>query len=101
MKYCCDRMREELDKNCQTSSDTLQCPDVLVRYVPKYDEYGLIVHDGGSSMIRISFCPWCGARFAPSKRDRWFDELERRGIDPQSDTVPSEFLTESWWAELS
>jgi len=101
MKHCCDRMCEELDKNGWVGLNHAQCPDSLVRYVPKYDEYGLIVHDGGSSMIRISFCPWCGARFAPSKRDQWFEELARPGIDPHSDAVPSEFLTETWWVKPS
>ncbi|WP_404900450.1 hypothetical protein PV791_04820 [Priestia filamentosa] len=24
--------------------------------------YGLIVHDGGSSTIEMSFCPWCGKK---------------------------------------
>ncbi|WP_412762571.1 DUF6980 family protein [Priestia aryabhattai] len=25
-------------------------------------EYGLIIHDGGSSIIGISFCLWCGKK---------------------------------------
>ncbi|WP_390629399.1 DUF6980 family protein [Bacillus litorisediminis] len=24
------------------------------------NDYSLIIHDGGSSSIGISFCPWCG-----------------------------------------
>jgi hypothetical protein len=44
-------------------------------YEPEFDVYGLIVHDGGHSTIQIDFCPWCGARFPDSKRDRWFDEV--------------------------
>ena len=101
MKHCCDRMREELNKNCEAGLNPFQCPDSLVRYVPKYDEYGLIVHDGGSSMVRISFCPWCGTRLPDSKRDQWFDELQRRGIDPTSDAVPTEFLTDEWWLKTN
>ena len=23
-------------------------------------EFGIPIHDGGSSHIKISFCPWCG-----------------------------------------
>jgi hypothetical protein len=25
-------------------------------------QYGLMIHDGGSSFYGIAFCPWCGAR---------------------------------------
>ncbi|MFJ5636668.1 DUF6980 family protein [Streptomyces goshikiensis] len=31
-----------------------------------------------------------------SQRDRWFDELERRGIDPSEDEVPAEFQDDRW-----
>jgi hypothetical protein len=30
------------------------------------------------------------------KRDRWFDELERRGIDPWTDDVPDAFDDDRW-----
>jgi hypothetical protein len=94
MKHCCHRMREELNKSCRAHLNPFECADTLVGYVPKYDEYGLIVRDGGSSMVGIAFCPWCGASLPESRRDEWFDELERRGIDPRTDGVPPEFLTE-------
>jgi hypothetical protein len=66
-------------------------------YLPKFDEHGLIVHDGGSSMVTIDYCPWCGTRLPESKRDRWFDELERRGIDPLEGEIPDAFKTDEWW----
>ncbi|WP_438824020.1 DUF6980 family protein [Bacillus sp. JJ1773] len=28
----------------------------------KHNDYGLIIHDGGTSSIGISFCPWCGSK---------------------------------------
>jgi hypothetical protein len=28
----------------------------------------LIVHDGGRSVIRIRFCPWCGTRLPDTLR---------------------------------
>jgi hypothetical protein len=58
--YCCDRMAADLEKTCYEHADRWDCPDALVGYWPKSREYGLIVHDGGSSMIVIDFCPWCG-----------------------------------------
>ncbi|WP_216858519.1 DUF6980 family protein [Actinomadura verrucosospora] len=72
------------------------CPDALVSYSARFDECGLIVHDGGGSVISIAFCPWCGTRLPPSQRDAWFDALERRGIDPGEDDVPPEFQTAAW-----
>jgi hypothetical protein len=70
-------------------------------YIPKFDEYGIIVHDGGTSMVRIQFCPWCGTRLPESKRDRWFDELKRRGIDPRGEQVPAEYQTDAWYHDKS
>ena len=45
-------------------------------YVSKLDEYGIPVLDGGSSYITLDFCPWCGTKLPPSKRDQYFNELE-------------------------
>ena len=28
----------------------------------KNKDYGIIIHDGGSSFITIKFCPWCGKK---------------------------------------
>jgi hypothetical protein len=28
--------------------------------------YGLYVHDGGSSVIEILYCPWCGKKLLRS-----------------------------------
>ena len=79
--------------------DPLKCPDVLIQYSPKFDEYGLIVHDGGESSIAISFCPWCGTKLPESKRDRWFSELEALGFDePLLDqAIPERYKNDSWY----
>ena len=96
LRHCCERMQAELDKNC-SAHDRFQCPDSLIGYVPKFDEYGIIVHDGGSSIVQINFCPWCGTKLPDSKRDRWFDELEKMGVDPAGDSIPKEFQSEIWY----
>jgi hypothetical protein len=75
--HCCDRMNEQLASTCDTHPDRFDCPDALLTYSDRFDEYGLIVHDGASSSILIAFCPWCGATFRESKRDRWLEELAR------------------------
>jgi hypothetical protein len=70
---------------------------MLLAYSPKFDEYGMIIHDGGSSTVQILFCPWCGTKLPDSKRDRWFDELEAQGIDPTSSSIPEVYQTDKWW----
>ena len=69
-------------------------------YIPKFREYGLIFHDGGTAFSVIDYCPWCGTRLPPSERDRWFDTLAERGIDPtDDDEIPPEFWDETWLGE--
>jgi hypothetical protein len=97
MRHCCDVMRGEVERRCEQHPDRYDCPDFLIQYSPKLREYGLIVHDGGCSSILIAFCPWCGAKLPESLRDRWFDELERLGIDPVHDEVPETHRSSTWW----
>ena len=96
--HCCEEMRQEVERVCGQHPDQFECPDSLIHYGTVYREYGLIVHDGGTSVISIRFCPWCGTRLPESLRDRWFEQMERLGIDPGTDAVPAEFLSSAWWA---
>lgn len=57
---CCSDMRRNLQHKCDVHSEPEDCPDALVGLFG--DEYGLRIHDGGSSYVVISHCPWCGAR---------------------------------------
>jgi len=57
-KFCCDRMRYDLDQKCPDHPNRFDCPDCLI--AETRNGFGLIVHDGGTSYIRIEFCPWCG-----------------------------------------
>lgn len=96
--HCCDEMRRQVAAVCDRHPGRHDCPDALVGYSPRFREYGLLVHDGGSSLVRIRFCPWCGSRLPGSLRDEWFAELERRGIDPGGGEVPTAFRSSAWWA---
>lgn len=98
--HCCEEMNSRVNVRCAQHDGPLACPDVLISFVAKFQEYGLIIHDGGTASITIDFCPWCGERLPESRRDRWFDELERQGIDPQADEVPAEFQDDRWLAAL-
>ncbi|MGW0989907.1 DUF6980 family protein [Streptomyces sp. NPDC002486] len=90
-EHCCEVMTDRVNVRCDRHDDPFDCPDALVDFIAKFQEYGLIIHDGGRSSITIEFCPWCGRRLPGSQRDRWFDELERRGVDPGEDEVPADF----------
>lgn len=61
MTHCCEMMSAQIAHHCE-DHDPWECPDRLVIRVTDNDGrgYGLIIHDGGSSFIRISYCPWCG-----------------------------------------
>ncbi|WP_406005949.1 hypothetical protein OG440_06995 [Streptomyces sp. NBC_00637] len=97
--HCCDEMTRQAGWRCREHPDVFACPDALVRFEPRFREYGLIVHDGGSASREIAFCPWCGARLPRSQRDRWFDALDALGIDPGQDEVPPEFEDDRWLRE--
>jgi hypothetical protein len=65
--------------------------------IPEFDEYGIIIHDGGSAVSEIKFCPWCCHTLPESKRDAWFDALEDLGFyDPSEQDIPKEFNRDAW-----
>ncbi len=104
MKHCCESMEYWAEHKCDVHPDRFECPDALVDFSEAAKTYGLIVHDGGSSSIEISFCPWCGASltrqgttsgvadtlFAVPRRSRelqleWAEELaDRAGVPIQA-----------------
>ena len=65
---CCERMGEALSFACLQHADAFECPDSLVYYSDGANEYGLIVHDGGTSYSIIGYCPWCGVKLPESQR---------------------------------
>ena len=56
-------MERNVDFDCTVHRDKFECPDALVSFTSHFNEYGLIIHDGGSSSIAIEFCPWCEQSF--------------------------------------
>jgi hypothetical protein len=60
MTYCCEQMARQLQHTCEAHSDLRDCPDSLVIHLQDTGQFGLRVHDGGSSFITIRHCPWCG-----------------------------------------
>ena len=91
-------MREQISFGCDAHPDLADCPDALVAYSARFDDYGLRIHDGGGAVVSISHCPWCGARLPRSRRAEWFRRLEELGFeDPLSQEVPADYMTSRWW----
>ena len=98
MKHCCKQMKVVSTLNCEHHSTKYECPDVLIAYNDRFDEYGIIIHDGGSSMISIEYCPFCGYQLPESKRELWFQKLEKLGYnDPAEQKIPQDFETDAWF----
>lgn len=90
-------MDEQLRFDCDTHNDPFDCPDQLILYNEKFDEYSIIIHDGGTSSVNIEFCPWCGKKLPKTKRDAWFNIIENLGLEPDSPNIPKEYLSNEWW----
>jgi hypothetical protein len=97
--HCCQTMADKLTMGCAEHESPFDCADQLVIFIPKFREYGLIIHDGGASFVHIGYCPWCGSMLPPSQRDRWFETLEALGIDPDVDEIPPSFRDGTWLFE--
>lgn len=83
---------------CELMACNIQNEDEIIVYIPKLREYGIPVHDGGSSYMTINFCPWCGKPLPGSLRDVWFDELEKLGIEDWDDPrIPEKYKSDAWW----
>lgn len=98
-KHCCDRLFAEVSSTCPDHAQPWECSDILLAYSAKFNEYGIVVHDGGSSSVQIFYCPWCGAALPQSRRDEWFDKLDGMGIEPGDTAVPIEMESDEWWQE--
>jgi hypothetical protein len=61
MKHCCEQMRSAVEdyKDCKMNHDPFPCSDQII-VVRKDGRRGILIHDGGSSILIIRFCPWCG-----------------------------------------
>jgi hypothetical protein len=91
-------MTEAVDYRCGQRPDPFECPDCLIYYEARFDEYGIIIHDGGHSYTLIDSCPFCGTRLPESKRDEWVKQLEAMGFaDPWLDDIPPPFRTDRWF----
>ena len=91
-----------LDIDEATLKKESETSDGIVYYSSKFDEYGIPIRDGekgkASSYILIDYCPWCGKKLPQSKRNEWFEKLEKMGFSsPMEENIPQKFKTSEWW----
>lgn len=60
--FCCGAMSDAVKYRCPDHEHRSDCADCLIEHYPSSGDYGILIHDGGTSYMRISFCPWCGTR---------------------------------------
>jgi hypothetical protein len=77
----------------------LRSCETAICYVTKFREYGILVLDGGSSFIHISYCPWCGKLVPKSLRNEWFEAIKAKGLEVGDPTIPEEMTSDAWWRE--
>lgn len=61
---CCEMMAYHVASTCEQHPDRHDCPDALIER--GRGGYGIMIHDGGASVVGIAFCPWCGAKLPAS-----------------------------------
>lgn len=99
MIFCCESMEYFCGPVTENAADC-SLSDAIMIYIDKFDEYGIIVHDGGESFIGIQYCPWCGKKLPDSKREEWFRQLEKLGFDsPLEEDIPEKYKTGVWYQE--
>jgi len=94
--FPCVHMAYEASRVCESHANKSGCPDMAIIYDARFDEYSIGPRGGGGDYVLISFCPFCGVVLPKSKRDRYFDELERLRLDIDDD-LPEAYLDDSWW----
>lgn len=100
--HCCKEMIKALELKCDIHKNIYDCPDVVISYSSKFDEYGIIIHDGGSSSMIINYCPFCGYKLPESKRELWLRELEKLGYDdPWEQNIPEIYEDDRWYKNKS
>lgn len=64
-KHCCVEMEYHLLESIREKEVLKEDPeyinyDAVITWDKSRRSYGIPIHDGGSSYIRIRYCPWCG-----------------------------------------
>jgi len=60
-KHCCLEMSYHLIIDSETKEYDA---DAVITFTKKTKTYGIPIHDGGASYIKINYCPWCGKQLS-------------------------------------
>ena len=70
-----------------------------ITYLPKIREFGVKLLRRKSSVFdRMRYCSFCGKKLPDSLRLKWFEILEKKGLEPDED-LPEELRSDKWWRE--
>lgn len=102
VNFCCDDMKSNTYFIYEKKAYNNDINSNVIYYSSRFNEFGIPIKDGlngmATSYILISHCPWCGKKLPDSRRDSWFNELEKLGFDtPLSQDIPKEFNSSEWY----
>lgn len=98
VEFCCERIKQGLTNVCYEHPNRFDRPDKAFDNSPNLDRYGLIIHHGGGAVVRIAYCPFCGAKLR-DVADRLFAELDSLDQEWEWETVPEKYRTAEAWRE--
>jgi hypothetical protein len=58
--YCCESFKHHTEWTCPDHEDPFDCPDALIVRAGA-SGWGFPIRDGGSSVVALTHCPWCGS----------------------------------------
>ena len=61
-KYCCINMAYYLIEDKRSKEENNINYDSVITHYRNGKIFGIPIHDGGSSFIKINYCPWCGTK---------------------------------------
>ena len=90
VNFCCELLNYYLSEK-----------EIPIIYNQQDRSFSIRVLDGGSSVITMRYCPWCGKEFPENLRNIFFDELSKylnkdAGIE-DIDGAHKDFQTDAWW----
>ncbi len=88
-------------EKCEQHPNYYECPDIIIAYNARFNEYAIAPRGGSGDDVIISHCPWCGQELPASKRHLWFSTLESMGLDPAVNDIPEEFTSNAWWKQIN
>lgn len=81
---------------CENMQEALSDSEHPIYYSSAFQEFGLKLSSGFEYSI-LKYCNWCGTKLPKSRRDAWFESLEKIGVDPWENDIPIKYLSSSWW----